>query len=362
MIFLDANAFYWYIGREKLFTKPSTPIHDVEKLNRFLDGRIDKRIPASAFMEMIIHFRDAPDKIMKIIKFRETKGISVFNNFADYCFTPDELTALHLTENNTVLTNYAYKLLNKKIDVEVKHSHAFLQIVSILYADYYLKTHVSLDTEKRENILSYLGRDLLNEMRSDLCTQLTAALKNGYADNNRSQQALKEKYIELLVQTCVIFHMIIDTAIKFLDDGNDLYKTMCKSAADAKSNGFTNDEVMQTIKDALNTDSAFLQTAENEIASIFERKGYSKHQAKYMKTMLQAWLERGQKLIKNDIFDMLCVGSLDKTVVDPSLNVLVDQSSYLISFDKAMMNFLCGNAGNVRLLNQFLLPQYLLTV
>lgn len=199
-------------------------------------------------------------------------------------------------------------------------------------------------------------------MRSDLCSQLTIALKNGYADNNRSQQALKDKYIELLVQNCVIFHMIIDTAVKFLDDENDLYETMCKSAADAKNNGFTNNEVMQTIKAALNTDSAFLQTAETEIASIFEKKGYSKHQANYMKAMLKAWLERGQKLIKNDIFDMLCVGSLDKIKVDPAINILVDQSSYLISFDKAMMNFLCNNAGNVRLLNQFLLPQYSLTV
>ena len=362
MIYLDANAFYWYLGRENLFAQPSTPRHNIEKLNKFLDTRNDKGIPASAFLEMIVHFRDDPDKIKKIIRFRETKGIPVFNNFVDYCFTPDELTALHLTTSNTILTDYAYKLLDKKIDIEVKHTYVFLQIVSILYADYYLKTYASLDTGKREQILSYLGRILSNEMRSDLCTQLTAALKTGYADNNRVQQALKEKYIELLVQNCVIFHMIIDTAVKFLDDGNDLYETMCKSAAEAKNNGFTNDEIMQTIKAALNTDSAFLQTAENEIASIFERKGYSKHQAKYMKTMLKAWLERGQKLIKNDIFDMLCVGCLDKTVVNPSLNVLVDQSSYLISFDKAMMNFLCGNAGNVRLLNQFLFPQYLLTV
>ncbi len=361
MIYLDANAFYWYLGREKLFDQPSTPIHDVEKLNKFLDTRNDKRLPASVFLEMIVHFRDDPDKIMEIIRFREIKGISIFNNFNDYCFTPDELTVLHLTASNTFLTKYAYKLLDKKIDVEAKHAYVFLQIISILYADYYLKTYASLDTEKRENIIVYLGRILSNEMRSDLCTQLTDALKNGYADNNRAQQALKEKYIELLNQTCVIFHMIIDTAVKFLEEGDDLYETMCKSAADAKNNGFTNDEVMQTIKAALNTDSTFLQTAENEIASIFERKGYSKHQANYIKTMLKAWLERGQKLIKNDIFDMLCVGSLDKTVVDPGSNILVNQSSYLISFDKTMMSFLCNNAGNAKLLNQFLLPQYLLT-
>lgn len=362
MIYLDANAFYWYLGREKLFSQPSTPRHDIEKLNKFLDTRSDKSIPASAFMEMIVHFRDDPDKIMRIVRFRETKSISIFNNFGDYCFTPDELTYLHLTTNNSLLTQYAYNLLDKKIGVEAKHAYVFLQILSLLYADYYLKIHASLDDEKRENILSYLGRDLSNEMRSDLYSQLTDALKAGYANNNRSQQALKEKYIELLVQTCVIFHMIIDTAVEFLEDENNLYETMCKSAAYAKSNGFTDDEVMKTIKVALSTDSVFLQIAENEIASIFETRNYSKHQANYMKTMLKAWLERGQKLIKNDIFDMLCVGSLDKIVIEPSLNSLVDQSSYLISFDKTMMDFLCNDAGNVRLLNQFLLPQYFLSI
>ena len=31
MIFLDANAFYWYLGREKIFSQPSTPKHDVRK-------------------------------------------------------------------------------------------------------------------------------------------------------------------------------------------------------------------------------------------------------------------------------------------------------------------------------------------
>lgn len=362
MIFLDANAFYWYLGREKLFTKPSTPKHDVNKLCRFLDARDDKSIPASAFMEMIVHFRDDPDKIMQIVKFREEKGIPVFNNFNDYCFTPDELTVLHATTNNSIPSHYAYNLLEKKIDIEAKHTYVFLQIVSLLYADYYLKTFDSLDIAKRESILSYLGRDMTNEMRNDLCSQLTIALKNGYANNNRSQQALKEKYIELLIQNCVVFQMIIDTSVKFLEDEDDLYSVMCKSAADAKSNGFTNSEVMQTIKTALNTDSAFLQIAENEIPSIFQRKGYSKHQADYLKSMLKAWLERGQKLIKNDIFDMLCVGALDKTEINSSLHILVDQSSYLISFDETMMKFLCNNAGNVRLLNQFLLPQYSLTV
>lgn len=362
MIFLDANAFYWYLGREKLFPQSSVAKHDVEKLNRFLDGRSDTSIPASVFIEMIVHFRDDPDAIMRIIRFREEKNIRIFNNFREHCFSPDELTVLHMTKDSSVLSRYAYRLLDEKIDVEVKHAYVFLQIVSLLYADYYLKSCRSLNNEAREKILSYLGREMSNELKDDFCSQLTFALQTGYADSNRSQQALRKKYIELLVQNCVIFQMIIDTTVKFLEDEENLYVVMCKSATDARNNGFSDDGIMQIIKASLNTDSAFLQIAENEIPSIFQRKGYSKHQSDYLKLMLKAWLERGQKLIKNDIFDMLCVGALDKTEKNPSLNILIDQSSYLISFDETMMKFLCNNAGNVRLLNQFLLPQHALTV
>lgn len=355
MIYLDANAFYWYFGREKLFASPSVPKHDVEKLNRFLDARRDKSIPATVFIEMIVHFRDNPETIMKIIRFREKKEIKILNNFREYCFTPDELAALHIIKEDSWFEQYAYSLLDKKIEVEVRHAYTFLQIVSLLYADYYLKSFNSLNGETRDRILSYLGKNLSDEMREDLCSDLTTALKTGYADNNKSQQALKKKYIELLVQNCVIFHMIIDTTVKFLENEKDLYAVMCKSASDARNNGFTDDGIMDIIKTALNTDSAFLKTAEIEIPSIFERKGYSKHQADYLKSMLIAWLERGQKLIKNDIFDMLCVGVLDKSEINPSLNPLVDQSSYLISFDETMMKFLCNDSGNARLIQSFLI-------
>lgn len=361
MIFLDANAFYWYFGRENLFVKStSIPKHDVKKLNKYLDTIGDKYLPASVFMEIIVHFRDEPDKIMNIIKFLENKSIKIFNNLTDHCFTPDEFTFLYITENNTALAEYAYKLLDKKISIEVKHTYIFLQIVSLLYSDYYLKSNTSLNSETKENILSFLGRGVFIEMYDDLRSQLTASLKIGYK-NNRSQQALKEKYIELLLQNCIISQMIIDATVKLLENENDLYSVMRKSAINARNNGFTDDRIMNTIKSALNIDSAFLRLAEDEISDIFLRKGYTKHQADYFKTMLKAWLERGQKLIKNDIFDMLCVGALDKVVINPAENILIDQNSYLISFDEAMVCFLCNNKGNVRLLNKFLLPQYQLT-
>ena len=76
-----------------------------------------------------------------------------------------------------------------------------------------------------------------------------------------------------------------------------------------------------------------------------------------MKVLLEAWLERGQKLRKNDIFDMLYVGSVDKGVTKPGISVLIDQSSYLLSFDKVLLSFICKDEWNRILLNKFLLPE-----
>ena len=356
MIFLDANAFYWYLGREKIFSQPSTPKHDVRKCNQFLESRSDLCVPGSVLMEMIVHFRDNPNALTKIIKFREEKCINVLNNVHEYCFTPDELAFLQRTRNDILLKQYASKLLNVKISIEVKHAYIFLEIVSLLYVDYYLKSSNSLSSDQRDNLLYFLGQNLSNELREGYIGQLTSALQTGYADSNRSQQALKKKYIELLIQNCIMFQMFVDATVRYVSGGTNLYEAMCQSATDARNNGFTDDGIMSVIVAALSTDSAFLSFAKDEIADIFLRKGYSKHQADYLKLMLSAWLERGQKLIKNDIFDMLCVGVLDKRDIDHQLNPLLDQSPYLISFDDTMRNYLCGDIGNARLISRFMLP------
>lgn len=354
MIYLDANAFYWYIGREKLAMESSVPKHNVEMLRKFLDSREDKSVPASVLMEMIVHFRDNSEIIKKIIRFREDKGLKVLNNMQGYIFTEDELTALHLTHND-LLKQYAYMLLDKKIEIEVTHAYVFLQVVSLLYADYYIKTFTCLDSNAKEAVLFFIGRDFSNSMREDYCSQLTTALKSGYSDRNRSQQYLKEKYIELLTQNCVIFQMIIDAAVNCLNGAEDLFAVMCAAAATAKANGFDEKNTMNAIVAALGTDSNFLKYAEKQIADIFLRKGYSKHQAQYTEQMLEAWLERGQKLRKNDIFDMLCVGVLDVMENDPSLSVIVDHSSYLVTFDEVMMSFVFKNSWNAKFIGQFLL-------
>lgn len=56
--------------------------------------------------------------------------------------------------------------------------------------------------------------------------------------------------------------------------------------------------------------------------------------------MFSAWFDRGQKLQKNDIFDMFCVGCLDAKDKREPNNVLFDRRVYLISFDERMKKFI----------------------
>ena len=147
--------------------------------------------------------------------------------------------------------------------------------------------------------------------------------------------------------------MIIEAAENAKTE-DSLLDLMCNVASNMRSNGLDEDNTMKTIMNSLDNNPAFLHFAESKIGNICIKKGYTLHQAKYIEYMLQAWLERGQKLRKNDIFDMICVGVLDKVDFDPSLNMLVDQSTYLITFDDIMVEFIKNtNQKSFRMIDQF---------
>lgn len=84
MVYLDANALYSYLGREKLPLESSVLKYDLTKLRQFLDLRSGVCIPSSVMMEIIVHFRNNPKSIKCILHFCNSKKIKVYNsNFAE---------------------------------------------------------------------------------------------------------------------------------------------------------------------------------------------------------------------------------------------------------------------------------------
>ena len=71
---MDANAFYSYYGRSKLGMN-SEPV-DPRALGQFLDKCKAKSLPTSAFIEIIVHFRDYPQVVRNFLRFITDKHIS----------------------------------------------------------------------------------------------------------------------------------------------------------------------------------------------------------------------------------------------------------------------------------------------
>ncbi len=79
MIFLDANAFYSYIGRRNLGLIESMHVNEA-KLSKYLDSNREKSLPTSVFIEIMVHFRDDSSRLREILEFRLRKGLPLFNN------------------------------------------------------------------------------------------------------------------------------------------------------------------------------------------------------------------------------------------------------------------------------------------
>lgn len=102
-----------------------------------------------------------------------------------------------------------------------------------------------------------------------------------------------------------------------------------------------NTGTMPCIVDTLATDQHFLDIAKVKVSEMFKKGKYSATQRRYLRdVMFTSWFERGKKLDKNDIFDMLCVGCLDHIDKTKNACVLIDASSYVLSFDTRMKNFI----------------------
>ncbi len=123
MFFLDANAFYSYIGRCNLGLIESTHVNEA-KLSKYLDSIREKSLPTSVFIEIMVHFRDDSSRLREILEFRLRKGLPLFNNIPDYCISEDEITCIYFMDDFS-LKKYAYKLLDEKIGVESRFAYLF---------------------------------------------------------------------------------------------------------------------------------------------------------------------------------------------------------------------------------------------
>ena len=341
MIFLDANALYWYLGRDKLGI-PSTQRVDEKALRAFLDNQTEKSLPSSVYMEIITHFINSPHKLKTICNFINDRDFKIYNNFPHYCFTPYESSCL-ATINNQQLSCYANQLLDRKIDIEVSFVVTFLETVRLLYLEYRRKRETTLTESQQTMLMYHTGKQLSESNVSKYKSVFKDTLEKGYIANNEAK-TIKDCYVDALNEECVFINLFIELLKYYEDENANLIDILQTRYTELVATGFGIDDpekkTMTNIVDELKQDGNYLAFAKEEIARIFTKKNFSSHQSKYIRdVMLTAWFERGQKLRKNDIFDMLCVSVLDCSIAVGSC-ILCDNRSRLISFDGTMKSFL----------------------
>lgn len=352
MYFLDANAFYSYYGRSKIGMS-SAPVNE-SALISLLDRHQKKGLPTSVFIEIVTHFRDNPLVLNDLLHFRYIKHMPLYNNIPDYVVDENEITAVHYMRE-TELKSYAMKVLERKIKIEVKFTKMFFDITRSLYAHYRLNEAFAsnLDDSKMDNFLRFLVKDLFKEGAEDFQNRLQSELENGYS-NADEKRIHKNFYIDELGKACSVIDIWISGIKAYMKNDDDIISAMQTGYQEVKSRGLDcADSTMHSIVDTLSQDTVFLNTAKSKIANMFSKGHYSKTQIAYIRDiMFPAWFERGQKLQKNDIFDMLCLGCLDYHEKLKPENVLIDNSSYIITFDERMKQFI-GNVkpSNLALIN-----------
>ena len=338
MIFLDANAFYSYYGRSKL-GMTSEPV-DEERLKKYLEQQREKSLPTSVYIEIMTHFRNNPKVLQNLLEFRYAKGLPLFNNIPDYVVSEDEITSVAYMDQ-AALKNYADRLLKSKIQIESKFTLLFFEITKDLYAHYKLEMTDGLSQKNKDAILGYIGRVAYKEYQNLLEERIKVELQSGY-DENKEKKVLKDFYIQELNEACVLTNIIIQGCVACKQDKEDIISIVQQTYQKSIESGLDgNTGTMPCIVDTLATDQHFLDIAKVKVSEMFKKGKYSATQRRYLRdVMFTSWFERGKKLDKNDIFDMLCVGCLDHIDKTKNACVLIDASSYVLSFDTRMKNFI----------------------
>ena len=239
------------------------------------------------------------------------------------------------------ISSYAKIVLQKKIEIESKFTLLFYEITRDLYAYYKLESENEFSEENKDSLLSNISRDIYRQYGSSLEQELISELTKGY-DEKKEQKVLKEFYVRKLNEACLLIDVIIAGAKACKGEKSDLIKEMQDAYTHSVDLGMDGENgTMPNIVDTLSADKRFLDMAKRKIAAMFKKGHYSDTQVIYLRdVMFDAWFDRAQKLRKNDIFDMFCVGCLDCKNTEKLQCALIDNSSYLISFDSTMKDFI----------------------
>ncbi len=339
MLFLDANAFYWYFGRDKLGIHSEAQINE-NALCDFLNSHEKKSVPFSVLLEVFTHFRSSPNKLKDIINFIIIKNIKIHNNIPFLKGEHEALKYIPLMDDMGIKF-YAEKLLKEKIKIEASFAVTFFEVVRLLYLQYAQEKY-KLNDNQYNVCFKFLGKECAKENRKKYKQKFELALQEGYL-RNKEEKELKNAYIKALNDECLNINLFLQLLVNYEDKNINLIDVLQNEYQRLSVSDFfetlDNNATMKTIAKEIQNNVDFFNYSASRISNIFKKKGFSCFECRYIETMLlPSWLINSQKYKKNDILDMFCLKALD--FCETSTIAVIDTTSYLISFDDKVKEFL----------------------
>ena len=348
MLFLDTNALFFYLGREKIGEHSCASV-DIPKLKRFLDCRDDKVLATSSYIEAMVKFRNDPlyAKIMQEFMFH--KRLRLFNNVYNQVFTRDEINSSLALSSKDLVNYIMYKILPLKIKLEVDVSFVIFMSIIALFADCLLKKHNSICYKCDREIKVTLLNDIASKSKEILFEALYDAYNNhpNYEQQHFKNEFQKElanecRYLELEIESILQKEMNSDDMDRVKDGINNKYEAMLHN---------NNNSVMDYVSKEIQINSMYTDAIKCSFAGMFSNKGFlfAKQQTlafrglqiEYLaENLYTSWLDKAQRYRKNDLFDLLFLGCAEYQDPSPSDIALLDKTSYLLTFDKRLDKFI----------------------
>lgn len=327
-VILDTNAFYSYIGEEKLgFPSKNGRVKRVE-FDHFLSISSNSiEISTITVYESLIHFRHNPKAIRLICNFILEKIDEIY--FFEYLqIQKPELKQL-LQNNDEQLLVEIDRLLAIKIQVEANFTATFIGFILLQFLISYIVNEKKLEFDpKKWLVLNEVLLTHITSIRRDLFTDY----RNGY-EKNDIERIIKHSFNHYLINEIIPLFLFLETDNIEGDFSKEVFIERLNKFLTETLVGKSIIESQQNINRFIskyNKRANYLPSNElveiiNQIASA---KGISEIQIKYMNWLLDKMGRNDTAFKKNDIMDMLI------------LNVLNDDDCIVIGWDKDLQRFL----------------------
>lgn len=355
IVIFDANAFYSYFGEDKLGTVEGIPNVDRDKLKKELEKE-KKYIASSAFIEILVRFKDDGNSLYQICKFMRRKNIGLLNNVYDRSnsFSQKEFRYLLDHIRPDYLEKIAYKKIDAKASLESNYTIIFMLFI-----------FSSLLLSKKNEIK--VTEDLLNDFKFEDCDEekkdirevlLARALKYGFvADYQKIQDELfkkikslyidgekkiskeyKSEVMNIIEHYFFLYECCIDTINSIKDEQLDIDLIIEENKKKMESIKEDNKHIIAVCSEMLKKNKFDYLYYEENIKNILN-KTLANNQVSYIgDILLKSWIENGGQIKKNDIYDVQLLSIIDKE--NPEDSSVSKEDRFLLTFDNKLKKFI----------------------